>query len=58
MVNREEIRAWMKANGMLLKDLSESSGIQYDRLVHILNGFRKANPEEDAKLADLMRQTT
>ena len=50
-MTRQEIKAWMKVNGVLLKELSAGTGITYDRLVHIVNGFRKANPEEDAILA-------
>ncbi len=57
MTDREELRKWMKDNGLTLKDVRDSTGIKYDRLVHILNGFRPAKPEEEEKLAAVMRET-
>jgi hypothetical protein len=57
MKTREEVRGFLKANGLTLKDLESGSGIKYDRLVHILNGFRAASPDESDRIERFMGQS-
>ena len=54
-MNSKQLRAWLKSNGLTLKDLSKGTGINYDRLVHITGGFRAANDNEAAKLDKFMQ---
>jgi lambda repressor-like predicted transcriptional regulator len=57
MTTREQVRGFLKANGLTLKDLSKGTGINYDRLVHILNGFRPAKIEESEEIDKFMEGT-
>ena len=53
-MTRQEIKAWLKVNSISLKAFSAGTGISYDRLVHIMNGFRKANLLENQILNNAM----
>jgi len=50
-MDREAIQIQLIKKGLLLKDLSEKTGIPYDRLQKILHDYRPARPDEIRAIA-------
>ena len=45
-LNRKVIRIQLIRKELRLKDLAVKAGIEYDRLVKVMDGYRPARPEE------------
>jgi transcriptional regulator with XRE-family HTH domain len=54
---RLEVKNRLMERGMTVKDLAQETGISYDRLIHILNGFREAREQENEALQAFMEKS-
>ena len=50
----EAIRIQLIRRGLHLTDVARGTGIAYDRLVKVMNGYRQARPEEITALAEVL----
>jgi lambda repressor-like predicted transcriptional regulator len=53
-MNSQVVRIQLIRKGLLLKDLSTQSEIDYDRLQKVINGYRQPRPEEVSAIARVL----
>lgn len=53
-MNRLAIKHALLDHGMTLVVLARTAGLSYDRIVRIVNGYRRPRPEEVRAIADAL----